>query len=572
MNGANGANDAGGHSGAGGVSPARLAAVDFNDPIALQVMWDRLIFIADQADSALGRTAFSPIVRENHDYVTVVLDAKGRALAQCTWSIPVFITALPMAAQQHFLPAFPPESLQEGDVLATNDPVIGTGHLPDMVMLTPIFRGGHIIGYAGSIAHMPDIGGRPQSPDSTDMFEEGIRIPMLKLYKAGQPNADVFAVIEASVRLPLEVRGDIQSMVAANEVMRRELMRFMDEVGLSDLEGLAAAIHSRSEAQMRQAISAWTPGSYKAEVTIDGFETDVRLCVDVQVRGDSVHVDYTGTSPEVARGINVVPHYRTAHTVYALKCLLDPDTPNNEGCVLPLTDDAPPGTILNPSPHAAGAARNLVGHVIPSLIFRALQGVVPERVIGDSGGAPIWGINCQGHTGDGRAYGSAQNFHGGLGGRSTMDGLDCLSFPSNCKVTPIEMYELAVPVLTERKELIPDSGGAGQYRGGLGQRGVLRNLSDRPMNVYLSTERVKHPCFGVVGGGEGGPGAVRHNGKTVFPKGKLTLLPGDRLEVELPGGGGWGRPLDRAHHQVENDLQQGLVSPAQARAIYGWKG
>ena len=545
---------------------------DFNDPITLQVMWDRLVFIADQADSALGRTAFSPIVRENHDYVTVVLDAKGRALSQCTWSIPVFITSLPMAAQNHFLPAFPADTLEPGDVLATNDPVIGTGHLPDMVMLTPIFRHGKIVAYAGSIAHLPDIGGRPQSPDSTDMFEEGIRIPMLKLYKAGQPNTDVFAVIEASVRLPNEVRGDIQSMVAANEVMSRELTRFMDEYGLDDVEGLGAAIHGRSEAHMRKAIGAWPQGSYKAEVTIDGFETDVKLCVDVQVRKDSIHVDYAGTSPEVARGINVVPHYRVAHTVYALKCLLDPDTPNNEGCMLPITDEAPLGSILHPHPHAAGAARNLVGHVIPSLIFRALQGVVPERVMGDSGGAPIWGINCQGHTADGQAYGSAQNFHGGQGGRSTMDGLDTLSFPSNCKVTPIEMYELAVPVLTERKELIPDSGGAGKHRGGLGQRGVLRNLSDRPMNVYLSTERVKHPCFGVVGGGDGTRGSVRLNGDVVFPKGKLTLEPGDRLELELPGGGGWGQALERPRELVANDLRQGLVSDAHARAAYGWKG
>ncbi len=549
--------------------------VDFNDPVTLQVMWDRLVFIADQADSALGRTAFSPIVRENHDYVTVVLDAKGRALSQCTWSIPVFITALPMAAQQHFLPAFPPATLQPGDVLATNDPVIGTGHLPDMVMLTPIFRNGRIVAYAGSIAHLPDIGGRPQSPDSTDMFEEGIRIPMLKLYKAGQPNIDVFAVIEASVRLPNEVRGDIQSMVAANEVMARELTRFMDEYLLDDLEALAAAIHGRSEAQMRKAISAWPQGRYKAQVTIDGFESDVTLCVEVQVRADSIHVDYAGSSPEVARGINVVPHYRVAHTVYALKCLLDPDTPNNEGCLLAITDEAPLGSILNPRPHAAGAARNLVGHVIPSLIFRALQGVVPGRVIGDSGGAPIWGINCQGYSGDeadGQAYGSAQNFHGGQGGRATMDGLDCLSFPSNCKVTPIEMYELAVPVLTLCKQLIPDSGGAGTYRGGLGQRGVLRNLSDRPMNIYLSTERVKHPCFGVLGGQAGTPGAVRRNGEVVFAKGKLTLQPGDSLELDLPGGGGWGDPLERPRALVENDLREGLVSAEHARAVYGWKG
>lgn len=339
---------------------------DFNDPITLQVMWDRLVFIADQADSALGRTAFSPIVRENHDYVNVLLDAKGRALAQCTWSIPVFITTLPMAAQNYFLKAFPPESLVPGDVLATNDPVIGTGHLPDMVMLTPIFRKGKIVAYAGSIAHLPDIGGRPQSPDSTDMFEEGIRIPMLKLFKAGQPNTDVFAVIEASVRLPHEVRGDIQSMVAANEVMSRELTRFMDEYGLEDCDGLGEAIFSRSERHMRKAIAAWPNGSYKADMTIDGFESDVKLCVSVEVRDDSIHVDYTGTSPEVARGINVVPHYRVAHSVYALKCLLDPETPNNEGCMVALTDSAPVGSILNPRPHAAGAARNLVGHCIPS--------------------------------------------------------------------------------------------------------------------------------------------------------------------------------------------------------------
>jgi len=196
---------------------------------------------------------------------------------------------------------------------------------------------------------------------------------------------------------------------------------------------------------------------------------------------------------------------------------------------------------------------------------------VPDRTQGDSGGAPIWGVNCQGHTADGTAYGSIQNFHGGQGGRSAMDGNDCLSFPSNCKVTPIEMYELAVPVLTERKELIPDSGGPGKYRGGLGQRGVLRNLSDRPMNVYLSTERVKHACFGVVGGQSGRKGAVLHNGQRVFPKGKLMLEPGDRLELELPGGGGWGNALERPRELVESDLRQGLVTPERAKADYGFK-
>ena len=451
-------------------------ATDFNDPINLQVMWNRLIFIADQADTVLGRTAFSPIVRENHDYVTVLLDSRGRALAQCTWSIPVFITSLPVAAQKYFLPKFPVERLSEGDVLATNDPEIGTGHLPDVTMITPIFRNGKVVAYAGSIAHLPDIGGRPLHSEASDIFEEGIRFPIVKLHEAGVPNADVLDIIAASVRLPTEVLGDLESMVAANNVMGRELLKFLDEYGIDNIDGLADAIHSRSEAQTRKAIRQWPNGTYTAQVLLDGYDTDVTLKASVIVRDDSIHVDYAGTSDQVLHSINCRTNYRYAHSVYALKCLLDPETPNNEGCMLPITDEAPAGSILNPRNTAAGNLRNLVGHVIPSLIFRALEGVVPDKVQGDSGGAPIWGVNCQGQNELGEQYGATQNLHGGQGGRSTADGVDTLSFPSNCRITPTEMYELSVPALLECKELIPDSGGAGQFRGGLGQRLVFRNI------------------------------------------------------------------------------------------------
>lgn len=543
--------------------------LDLDDPITLQVLWNRLIFITDQADIALGRTAFSPIVRETHDYVTVLLDAEGNSLAQCTLAIPVFLATVPLAAKRYFLPAFPPERLEPGDVLATNDAMIGTGHLPDLVMITPIFRGGRIVAYAGSIAHLPDVGGRPLSPDASDLFEEGLRLPILKLYRAGRPNQDVFDIIAATVRLPHEVLGDIQSMVAANDVMARELGRFMDEYQLDDLTALTCAIQDRSERFMRKAIRAWPNGTYRAGVRLDGFDADVVLEASVVVKDDAIHVDYTGTSPEVPYGINVMPHYRIAHSAYALKCLLDPETPNNEGCFKPITDFAPPGSILNPRPSAAGNSRNLVGHVIPSLIFKALQRVVPDRVQADSGGAPIWGVNCVGHHADGRAFGGIQFFHGGQGGRAGLDGNDTLSFPSNCRYTPVEMYELAVPVLMEQKELIPDSAGPGQYRGGLGQRSIFHNISGRPMNVYLGTERVKHPCFGVLGGGDGRPGAVLREGKRVFPKGKILLGPGERLTVELPGGGGWGDPRKRARELIEQDLAQGLVTPAAARKQYG---
>lgn len=544
---------------------------DFNDPINLQVMWNRLIFIADQADTVLGRTAFSPIVRENHDYVTVLMDSRGRALAQCTWSIPVFITSLPVAAQTYFLPRFPAATLQEGDVLATNDPEIGTGHLPDVTMITPIFKNGQIVAYAGSIAHLPDIGGAPLHSEATDIFEEGIRFPILKLMKAGVPNQDVFDIIAASVRLPNEVRGDLDSMIAANAVMGRELLKFLDEYGLEEIDGLAEAIHARSETQTRNAIRAWPNGSYGAEVLLDGYDDDVRLKVSVIVKDDSIHVDYAGTSGQVLHSINCRTNYRYAHSVYALKCLLDPETPNNEGCLVPITDEAPVGSILNPQPWTAGNSRNLIGHVIPSLIFKALEGVVPGKVMGDSGGAPIWAANCVGRRDDGSQYGSVQNFHGGQGARAEFDGLDTLSFPSNCKVTAIEMFELTVPVLTERKELIADSGGAGKHRGGLGQRVVLRNLGKAPMSVYLASERVRHPCFGVVGGASGTPGRVMKEGRRAFPKGKVVLKTGERLEVETPGGGGWGLAADRARALVAQDLAEGLITAAAAKEVYGYE-
>jgi len=545
--------------------------VDYHDPITLQVMWNRLVFIADQADNVLGKTAFSPIVRENHDYVTVLLDSRGRALAQCTWSIPVFITSLPAAAQKFFLPAFPPERLVEGDVLATNDPEIGTGHLPDVTMITPIFRKGKIVAYAGSIAHMPDIGGRPLHSEANDIFEEGIRFPILKLHKAGVPNQDVLDIIAASVRMPVQVLGDLESMVAANHVMGRELSRFMDEYGLDEIDHLADAIHSRSEAQTRKAIRQWPNGRYQAEMKLDGYNQDITLKATVIIKQDSIHVDYSGTSGQILHSINCRANYRYAHTVYALKCLLDPDTPNNEGCISPISDEAPLGSILNPEGWTAGNSRNLVGHVIPSLIFKALQSIVPDKIMGDSGGAPIWAANCVGQHDDGSQYASVQNFHGGQGARAQCDGLDTLSFPSNCKVTAIEMYELAVPVLMECKELIQDSGGIGAYRGGLGQRVVLRNLGHAPMSVYLASEHTRHPCFGVAGGGDGRAGRVMKNDQTQFPKGKIVLQKGDRLSVETPGGGGWGNVQARAPQHVVRDVAQGLISPHAAMRDYGHK-
>ncbi len=545
--------------------------VDLRDPITLQVLWNRLIFITDQADIAIGRTAFSPIVSEAHDYVTVLLDAEGNSLAQCSQSIPAFIGSLPLAAK-HFLRAYPKEALSPGDVLVSNDPIIGTGHLPDVTVLTPIFREDRVVAFAGNIAHLPDVGGRPFSPDAGDFFEEGIRLPIIKLYKGGKPNQDLFEIIAASVRVPDEVVGDLQSLAAANDVMARELRAFMDEYDLDDLVALGRAIHDRSEDTMRKAIRLCPAGTYEAEVHLDGFDAAVTIKTTIQITDDHIRVDYAGSSPQVPFGINVYPHYRYAQTAYALKCLFDPLTPNNEGCFRPITDGAPLGSILNPQPPAAGNARMLVGHGIPGAIFKAMQHVLPDRVQAESGGAPIWGVTFVGHRQDNRLFAGLYFLNGGWGARGNLDGIDALSFPSNSKVTPVEMFEQTIPVLIEEKLLIPNSGGPGQYRGGLGQRVTFRNVSSGSIDVYLSTERLRHPCSGILGGREGRPGAVSINGTPTPGKGKISLTPGQRLTLETPGGGGLGRPALRSPDAAAKDLQQGLISMRQATEEYNYNG
>lgn len=546
-------------------APKERKSLDLDDPIGLRIVWDRLIAIADRADVTLGRTAFSTVVRESHDYMCGLLDAQGNGLAQGSRSIPAFTGTLNRAAKA-FLRRFPPETLRPGDVLLSNDPVIGTGHLPDMTLITPVFRHGRLVALAGSVAHMADIGGRSGAPDCRDNFEEGLRLPVVKFHVGGKVNRDVLDIVRFNVRMPDEVEGDLTGAVHANAVMARELLALMDEYGLDGLGELAAQIHSRSESALRRAIAAAPDGDYAGEITLDGFGDDVVLRARVSIRGDGVDVDFDGTTGQSPFGINVVPNYRYAMTSYALKCIFDPETPSNEGCLSPISDRAPEGSILNPRPDAAVHSRNLIGHAIPSLIFKILAPLVPGRVQGDSGGAPIWALNWSGTGDDGERRMAIQFLHGGQGGRAGLDGLDTLSFPSNCTTVSAEQLERAIPVLVECKELIPGSGGRGEYRGGLGQRVTFRNLSPRELRVHVKTEHVRHPCEGVLGGGPGRPGRVVLDGEPASGKATQVVAPGGRLTVETPGGGGWGAPERRPAALIENDRAQGLVDDIGARA------
>lgn len=539
------------------------------DPVVLKMMWDRLIAVVDEADTALGRTAFSTVVREAHDYVTVLLDPDGCSVAQCTYSIPSFIGTLPITAR-HILRQIPSHTLRPGDVIITNDPWLGTGHLPDITMLTPIFHRGRLVAIAGSVAHMPDIGGLAFSAVAHEVFEEGLRLPPTFLYREGKVDAQLLNIIRHNVRVPEQVMGDIEACRSANAVMERRLQEFLDDYGLDSLGEVSAAMYERSEANMRSRIAALPDGEYRNVLRMDGFGEPLDICVRVVIRGEEILVDYSGSSPQTQRALNSVENYTYAYTVYPLKCILDPETPNNEGSFRPIQVRAPEGSFLNPRLPAAVNGRHLVGHLLSSAIYGALAEVVPERILADGGAAPSWVLVMNGRWPNGKPFSNFMFFAGGQGARQGMDGPASLHFPTNISSVPTEHVEATSPVRVECREQIVDSGGPGRWRGGNGVRFALRSLSDTAIAISLLSERIQHPPQGMHGGGAGAPGRVLLNGVVLpNPKEKFLLQPGDVLTLELPGGGGMGDPLLRDPEAVLRDVQLGNVSREQAEHAYG---
>lgn len=539
------------------------------DPVTFQILWDRLVAVVDEADVALGRTAFSMMVREGHDYVCVLLDPVGRSLAQCTDSIPSFIGTLPFTARQ-MLRRYPPDEIEPGDVLVTNDPWAGTGHLPDVTMITPIYSAGRLIGFAGNVAHLPDIGGRQISGDARELFEEGLRLPICKLYKKGKPNHTVFDVIENNVRVPEQVFGDIRAEIAANEVMARRLLELLREYELSDLGTLAKAIHRVSETSMRRAIAEIPEGEYGHSVYLDGLDDPLRISANITIRDGEIIVDYEGSSPQTSGALNSVANYTFAYSVYPLKCVLDPRTPNNEGCFAPMRVVAPPSTVVNATFPSAVGARHQIGHILQAAIFGALSQVVPERIMADSGGAPVWIANLTGAKQDDERFATFVHFSGGQGARPKADGISCLTFPLNATTIPVEVLENEIPVIVEEREIICDSGGAGEFRGGCGQRVTIRSVSERPCVASLMVEKLKHPSSGFLGGRPGRTGRLSISGHhSIAPKGRTVMHRGDAITLELPGGGGLGDPLERDWELIERDLANGYVSREGVAKDYG---
>ena len=541
---------------------------DHFDPITLEILWSRLIAIADEAAATLVRTSFSTILRESNDYACGIMDAQGYSLADNTQSIPSFVGTLPRTCRW-VLERIPASSLEPGDVLITNDPWLATGHLPDVTMFTPIFHKNRLVAIAGMIGHMPDIGGTLWSADAQEMFEEGLRIPPCRLMRRGEVNPDVYAFIEANVRVPGQVWGDLQALMAAGETTARRIQEFLQDQGMDDLGALAQAIQSRAEASMRQAINEAKDGVYNYILESDGYDAPLKICCNITIKGDEVAVDYTGTSPQINRGLNCVFNYTWAYTCYPLKCALDPLTPKNEGSFRPFTITAPEGSLLNPLFPAPVNARQITGHLLGCAVFGALAPALPQRVIADSGSAPTCRAVFSGRLPAGQKFSFILFANGGMGARPDRDGLSTTPFPTNSTCASIEVMENLAPLIVWKKELLADSGGPGTWRGGLGQEIALEVVSTEPLAVSLISDRRDHPALGLFGGRPGGPVRfVLNDGQFIHPKARSALKPGDRLTIRYAGGGGYGPPEKRDRDRVVWDLRNGYITDRAARTLY----
>jgi len=503
------------------------------DPVELEILWTRLVSIVDEASATFVRTSFSTLVREANDFAVVLTDATGRSLAQSTMSIPSFIGSLP-ATVKHFLARFPARTLKPGDVIITNDPWMGTGHIHDLNMAMPIFRKGRLIAFAAVVSHLPDIGGRLRNSGVREIYEEGLQIPPLKLLHAGKPDEALVAMIRQNVRVPEQGLGDIWAQVAACRMLEE---RLLDLVRETDLDALGEEIRRRSEAAMRKAIRALPDGEYTSTAVHDGFEEPIVIRCRIIVRGDRLHIDYAGTSPQLPRAVNVVPIYTFAYSAFPVKALISPNIPNNEGAFLPISTSAPEGSILNPKYPAASGARGMIGHMLTPAIMMALSQAIPQRV--QAPGSSNCSVTLSGEH-RGRRYAMINFMNAGLGATHARDGQSVLSFPSNLGNSPIEVIEQLAPILVKQRSRRRDSGGAGAHRGGDGCLFEFEMRADTPGMASFIMTRMKVPPPGMFGGEAGTPARLALNGRPIDPSDHWVLKPGDHVLMETAGGGGYG--------------------------------
>lgn len=531
------------------------------DEIRMQVMWNRLISVVEEQAMTLLRTAFSTSVRESGDLSAGVYNARGEMLAQAVTGTPGHVNTMAEAVM-HFIAEIPCEEMYPGDTYVTNDPWKGTGHLHDITMVSPSFKGDELIGFFACTAHVVDVGGRGFGADGKSVYEEGIQIPIMKFAERGEVNQDLLKILRLNVREPNQVIGDFYSLAACNDVGHNRLIAMLDEVGLDNLESLGEFILSRTHVAIMERIADLPKGAWSNDMLTDGYDQAIKLAAEVSIGDDSVNVDFSGTAAMSPWGINVPMIYTKAYACYALKCVVAPDIPNNAAS-LAVFKVSSPTNILNAERPAPVSVRHVLGHMVPDLVLGALAKAMPGQVLAE-GAAALWNVHISARPVNGQSGRHAEVLmfnSGGMGARPGLDGLSSTAFPSGVHTMPIEATEHTGPIVIWRKELRPDSGGAGKYRGGLGQIIEIAPAEGHEFNFSAMFDRITSAPRGRDGGEPGASGSVAlDDGTQLRPKGWQHVPSGRRLVLNLPGGGGFGHPDERSPEAAEEDRTKGYIT------------
>ncbi|WP_136684155.1 hydantoinase B/oxoprolinase family protein [Falsirhodobacter xinxiangensis] len=538
-----------------------------------QIMWNRLLAVVEEQAQVLQRTAFSTIVRESGDLAAGVFDAQGRMLAQAVTGTPGHINSMALAVG-HVIAHHPLHTMKPGDVFIHNDPWMGTGHTNDISVTTPCFAGDRLIGFAACNSHVLDIGGMADWTSSTDVFMEGLYLPIVRLVREGVVDETLMAVIRANTRQPVETIGDVYSLLNCNEIACRRLREMMEEFSLTELDELAEHIIETSRQGVLKKIAALPKGTWRSEIALDGMDEPIVLKAALTIADDGIHVDYSGSAPMTKRNFNVPFCYTLAYTSYALGVAVIKDIPNNAGSLAPRTAFAPEGSILNALKPAAVISRAQMGLMLPDLIFGCLRQAIPDRIPAEGAGV-LWNINARGPRTSPPVFGDEFRVGvvttGGMGALPFRDGLSATGFPSGVRGGSVEIFESMSTVTVWRKEYRQDSGGPGQHRGGLGQIIEIENGIPETFIFGNNLERLRFPPRGAAGGHDGALGSVRAATRDLTVKQLHDIAPGERLVLQSPGGGGMGDPRERDRAAVRRDLENELISAQAARDIYGYE-
>ena len=531
--------------------------------IQAQILWDRLLAVVEEQAQILVRTAFSTTVREAGDLSAGVFDRGGRMLAQAVTGTPGHVNAM-AASVGYFLERFPVDELQPGDVLLTNDPWHGTGHLNDFTVVTPVFRGSEPVALFAATSHIADVGGLGFGPDGRQVFEEGLNIPIGYLFQAGEANRVLLDILRANVRDPRSAEGDLYSLTACNQAGADSLLATMEEFGLQTLDGVGQMIVDHSRDAMLEEIRSLPRGRWCNEMRIDGYDEPVDLVCAVTISEDGLDVDFDGTSPVCAHGINVPLTYTQAYASFGVRCVIGNEIPNNAGSLGVVRVTAPGGCILNAPRPAAVSARHAIGQMLPDVVLGCLEQALGGNVPAE-GASCLFGPVFLGGRGvipgsESESFVSNYFYAGGAGGRPGKDGLDCTAFPSGVRSTPVEITETTTPLLIWRKEYRPGSGGAGEFRGGVGQIMEFAHADGEAFVVSKMFDRIRHAPRGRQGGEPGATARVYiKNGPDLRGMGREVIPAGESMVLETAGGGGRGDPARRDPEAVERDRKNGLV-------------